>query len=206
MNSPKLSLDKAQEELVLGSLLGDGSLEFNGYIGTRLQIKQSDEHQQYAQWTYTRLKQLCRTPIQQRRDTNQWYFSTRALKELTDWWRVFYRNGQKRVPENIAELGITPLSLAVWYMDDGSLDYRAKSHHSVILHTDSFHSREVDILRSMLWDKFQISARRFQSSCRGKTYQKLYIGSEGRERFFKLVSPYVQEGFPLKLSPVYTKI
>jgi hypothetical protein len=34
-------------------------------------------------------------------------------------WKVFYPQGKKRIPDLLSELLTEPLSLAVWYMDDG---------------------------------------------------------------------------------------
>ena len=36
----------------------------------------------------------------------------------------------KIIPHDIQKILNNPISLAVWYMDDGSLDYRPKYHHN----------------------------------------------------------------------------
>lgn|SRR3990167_1566115 len=184
-------MNQTQRDIVVGTLLGDGCLEFNGYRGTRLQIKQKDEHKQYVMWLYENLSDLCRTEPQQRKDTKQWYFSTRALEELTELNKVSYSKRRKQVPLEIASLITSPLSIAIWYMDDGTLDYRPKSHYNYRLSTDAFTATGNELLVEMLKENFGVSASNFSSLCRGQKYQRLYVGSKGRDSFLDLVRPHV---------------
>ena len=93
--SNRESISKLQEEVIVGVVLGDGSLEFDGFHGTRLQIKQSERYKDYVFWLYNRLKNLCNLEPKQRQDNNQWYFSTRYLEKLTAWYKLFYPAGKK---------------------------------------------------------------------------------------------------------------
>lgn len=187
-------------------MLGDGHLEFNGYRGSRLQIKQSEEKREYVQWLYGHFTELVRTPPQQRLDTKQWYFGTRFFSDLESFRKLFYENRTKKLPENITELFHSPLTLAVWFMDDGRLDYRANSHYAYHMSTDSFTESEVNVLQRLLFEKFGIVAKTYLSLCRGKRYPKLYIGSEGRALFTKTVAPYLLPCFEYKRPPNHIHI
>jgi hypothetical protein len=44
-------------------------------------------------------------------------FYTRQHPEITELYRKFYFNREKRIPEDIS---LDSISMAVWYMDDGS--------------------------------------------------------------------------------------
>lgn len=202
MKSVMILPSKTQRDIILGTILGDGYLEFNGCVGTRLQIKQSVRHKEYVFWMYKKLRNLCRTGPKQRPDTKQWYFSTRALRDLTLTQNIFYKNRKKRIPGDIADILISPLTLAVWYMDDGSLDFRPKSHCAIMLHTDSFSLVDVKRLQRALKSNFGIPTRLYKSLCRGKRYPKLYIGADGRDRFFEVVKPYMLNCFASKLPPL----
>ncbi len=186
-------------------MLGDGNLEFNGYRGTRLQIKQSEEKKEYVFWLYRHFAELVRTPPQQRSDTNQWYFGTRAFVNFEDIRQLFYENRTKIIPNTITELFQSPLTLAVWFMDDGRLDYRAKSHYAYHISTDSFTESEVRQLQTLLLERFDIVAKTYLSLCRGKRYPKLYIGKEGRDLFTKTIAPHILPCFRYKLPPDYQK-
>jgi len=116
-------------------------------------------------------------------------------------WKIFYLNGRKIVPENISTLIVSPLTLAVWFMDDGSLDYRVKSHYSFSFSTDAFKVKEVRLLQNVLKNRFKIESSIQTPSSRGKQYTKLYIGKDGRERFLKIISPYILSCFSYKIPP-----
>lgn len=199
----EIALREDQNNIIIGTMLGDGYIEFNGFHGSRLQIKQSDEHRDYVFWLYQRLENLCKSAPKQRLDTKQWYFSTRHLNVLTNLRKLFYPNGKKAVPKDVGNLLTSPLSLAVWYMDDGRLDFREKYHCSIILNTDSFIGNDVKMLTNVLRDNFGIVSTIHHSLCRGKRYPKIYIGKKSRERFFSLVKPYIVSCFQYKLPPTY---
>ena len=184
-------------------MLGDGSLEYNGYRGTRLQIKQSEEKKEYVFWLYNQFAHITKTPPQQRSDTRQWYFGTRFYEDLEVMRRLFYKGKTKVVPSNIAELFDSPLTLAVWFMDDGRLDYREKSHYAYHISTDSFTESDVQRLQALLLERFGIVAKTYLSLCRGKKYAKLYIGKDGRDAFSMAVAPYLLNCFEYKSPPQY---
>lgn len=195
------NLSKQQKDILIGLILGDGHLEFNGCQGTRLQVKQSKEREEYVFWLFDHFKEYVKTPPQQRKDTNQWYFGTRFYVDFEEIRQNFYKNRTKIIPENIDELFDSPLTLAVWFMDDGHLDYRDKSHHAYHISTDSFTEREVQSLQELLLEKFRIKSKTYLSLCRGKRYPKLYIGKEGRVAFENTITPYILSCFRYKLPP-----
>ncbi len=158
---------------------------------------------EYVFWLYSQFAHMTKTPPQQRPDTRQWYFGTRFFENLEELRNIFYARRTKIVPENISELFQSPLTLAVWFMDDGHLDYREKSHYAYHISTDSFTESEVRMLQKLLLEKFGIVAKTYLSLCRGKKYPKLYIGKEGRDVFTKTVTPYILPCFRYKLPPDY---
>ena len=195
------ALSTEQLNILTGLMLGDGNLEFNGYRGARLQVKQSEKKREYVFWLHSQFADITRTPPQQRLDTKQWYFGTRFFENLEEIRRTFYNDHKKVLPPNISELLYSPLTLAVWFMDDGRLDYREKSHYAYHIATDSFSESEVKLLQSILLERFGIAAKAYLSLCRGKLYPKLYIGKEGRDRFTEIVAPHLLSCFEYKLPP-----
>jgi hypothetical protein len=91
----KYFFSKHQQGILVGLLLGDGSLEFNGYRSSRLQIKQSVNKKEYVFWLYEQFSEIVKTPPQQRKDTKQWYFGTRFVEEFESLRKMFYQNGRK---------------------------------------------------------------------------------------------------------------
>ena len=199
MKSIIIPISKTQQEIILGTILGDGCLEFNGCVGSRLQIKQASKSQEYVFWLFTQLQNLCKSEPKIKKDTGQWYFSTRSLKNLTDVYEKFYRNGDKIIPNDILQLLISPLSLAVWYMDDGTLDYRPNSHCSFSIATHSFSLGDVQTLVNTLKYNFGVEASIHNNLMRGVRYPRIYIGAKGRDEFIKIISPFILDCFKYKL-------
>lgn len=196
------NLSKEQRDILVGLMLGDGNLEYNGCRGTRMQVKQSCERKEYVMWLYDNFKQFTKTPPQERKDTKQWYFGTRFYEDFEEIRKNFYKDRVKIIPDNIAHIFDSPITLAVWFMDDGHLDYREKSHHAYHISTDSFTKDEVIVLEKLLLERFSIKAKTYMSLCRGKYYPKLYIGKDGRDMFVKTVAPYILPCFRYKLPPL----
>ena len=198
-----MNLTERQKEILVGTLLGDGYLEHDGFKASRLQIKQSNRKKDYVFWLYKELENLVKTPPKQRKDNQQWYFSTRSLIELDFFRNLFYESGKKLVPISIKKLLVSPLSLAVWFMDDGALDYRVKSHYSFSFSTDSFIKSDVGLLQEILFEKFGIQSSIQTPSCRGKKYVKLYVGKNGRDVFLSTIQPHILSCFDYKLPKLY---
>ena len=72
-------------------------------------------------------------------------FSTLSHIEFEEVRQRFYVNRRKVVPE---DLELTPLAMAVWFMDDGSR--KLSQCRGVYLNTQSFTSAEVELLRSVI--------------------------------------------------------
>lgn len=194
-------LSKKQTSIIIGNLLGDGYLDKNRYGSIALEVKQKDSCKKYVFWLYEELKSLCGSLPKQRKDNYQWRLLTRYSKDLKRMYKLFYPNGRKIIPANLLEILISPLSLAVWYMDDGTLDYRVKSHFAFSLVTNCFTLEENEILIQTLRKNFKIEATIHHSLIRGKRYPRIYIGSQGRDQFYKLVRPFILECFSHKLPP-----
>jgi hypothetical protein len=71
---------------------------------------------------------------------------------FSEWHQQFYEGRRKIVPENIAEL-LTPLSMAIWFMDDGGADYAG-----LTFQTHSFALEEVEHLVVTLAERFEVRA------------------------------------------------
>ena len=199
-----MKLSKTVQNIILGLLLGDGSFEKKkDTIGIRLQIKQKAQAKEYVEWLYGHLKDFCLSGIKFKEDANQYYFSTRYIREFKNLYNLFYPNGKKIIPQNIDTMLVSPISLAVWYMDDGSLDFRIKDHYAFYLASNCFSLGDSQRLADVLLKNFGVDARVYNNLCRGKRYPRIYIGSQGRERFRQLVESHIQSCFSYKL-PNYT--
>ncbi|OIO98493.1 MAG: recombinase RecA [Anaerolineae bacterium CG2_30_64_16] len=119
-------LSDLQWQVVRGALMGDGALSQNrlsGNRGARFRMGHSPKQAAYIDW-----KASLFSNIRQSRSTNSKgdiFIDLTPLPELAELREAVYRGGQKHLSSNYLE-SLTPLSLAIWYMDDGSFSIRAK--------------------------------------------------------------------------------
>ena len=193
-------MTERQRDIIIGTVLGDSYIPFSKSGKTHIEIKQADKYKEYVFWLHDNLKDLFPKSIpRQRKDNNQWYVTSSFSYELNELHKLFYNEGRKTIPENIEKLLISPLSLAVWFMDDGTLDYRVKDHCAFHFCTNCFTKEETQRLIDVLYSNFGIITSMHYTLCRGKRHARIYIGAKGRERFIKLISPYILDCFKYKL-------
>lgn len=196
-----LKLTLRQREVLVGLLLGDGHIE-QPYITprARLKIEQRARAHAYVVWLYGIFRAWVRNGIKSREvvlstthmSYQKNYFTTYAHEEFLPYRQLFYPTGKKIVPHNIGEL-LTPVGLATWFMDDGSV----KSHQSKgrILNTHSFSHEEVNLLCEVLRNKFSLRAwpRKQRDGV------QVYISGKSATLLQQLVEPYVVPEMHYKL-------
>ena len=148
------------KQILVGLMLGDlHGRNRNGNI--RFVFKQGLIHETYLLSLYELFKNYCPSAPKivaalPHPKTGKIYssihFSTFTLPCFNEIYDLFYSSNVKLIPLNIGEF-ITPLSLAYWIADDGSW---AKNNRHVVLCTDSFTLAEVNLLISVLNDKFNL--------------------------------------------------
>jgi hypothetical protein len=120
-------LTKQQRDVLIGMILGDGVLELNGRY-PRLRADHSPKQKEYVRWKYKMFSNFISGKIRcfigkRNKKTGKRYthckFDTISSPIFEPFYKVFYRSGKKEIPKNIKELLKSPLSLAVWFMDDG---------------------------------------------------------------------------------------
>jgi recombination protein RecA len=119
-------LSPGQVQLVLGSLMGDGCLSPNtrGRSGTRFRMGHGAKQAAYLDW---KVEMLGNIPCSRSANAKGAVFADvhplPELAELHD--AVYFGDGKKHLTWEYLK-ALTPLALAVWYMDDGSFTLRSK--------------------------------------------------------------------------------
>ena len=181
------SLSETQRSIVIGTLLGDGAMRCKA--NALLEINHSVRQYTYVDWKFRNLAELVSTPPRQRNGNGgriAYRFVTRSLPAFTPYYRLFYKLGRKVVPE----VELTPLTLAVWLMDDGS-----KSRRALYLNTQQFDLGSQQCLLWLLASQWDIRG----SLNRDKSYHRIRLSVAGTARFVELVAPYVLPEFRYKL-------
>jgi hypothetical protein len=162
-------LTQKQQDILVGCLLGDANLQtFNEGKTWRLRMIHKAAHQGYLFHKYEIVKDFVTSPPvygevfdeRTQKTYKRWSFNsvtTGSLRFLAQKFYVYDKIQQKwvkQVPSDIGNL-LTPEGLAYWYMDDGALKWKGKSN-AVRLCTDSFSEQNVNLLREVLKNKFQL--------------------------------------------------
>ena len=117
-------LSAFQWEVLLGGLMGDGALSptRSGH-GARYRYGHGAKQAAYAEWKRSLFGNLTVS-----RSTNAKggvFYDVQPLPELAELRQAVYLGGHKVFGHDYLKR-LTPLSLAIWYMDDGSFTLRAK--------------------------------------------------------------------------------
>ena len=201
-----VEVSSREKEIIIGTILGDAHIAMLK-TAARLEITHSEKQKEYVLWKHAELKRFTSSKprlvkIKDERygkTYRQWRFATKAGDWCTALHRVFYRGRVKIVPENIQGLLASPLSLAVWFMDDGG---RRNDSYGLFLNTLSFTLREHELLQHCLQKNFSLETRVHWI----QDGYRLYIPSKCARHFCELVHPYLLPLMHYKLSfnPVTT--
>lgn len=179
-------MEATVKEIILGSLLGDGSLKISrGYANARFAFRHSAVQKEYFFWKVKYLKSISSKKCFWQQDDGKIRYQSLATEDLSMLYHLTHRKGLLHI--NREWLGLlTPLSLAVWWCDDGSL---AGDTRQGVICTDSFSVDCVLSLSTYLRDSWKVRTR--VSKCM-KKYFRLYIdSSEELKKFLRLILPHI---------------
>jgi hypothetical protein len=169
-----MSLTHSSRGIIAGTILGDGCLERNGrYVrlridhGARQKCLVEWKHQQLAELHPTAIRRIAVADQRTRRTYVHYRFETASSPLLEEYYRLFYPHGKKSVPVEIASYLTSALSIAVWYMDDGS---RRQDCCAGYLNTQAFAWEEVSRLQVCLAKNFGIASRLHWAAGRPRIY------------------------------------
>lgn len=200
----QIVLEKAQKDLIVGSLLGDGTMWIGkGAKNANLKIEHGLAQKDYVFWKYRMLKNFVFTPPKLsfrydwkgRKYKKSWWFRTIRHPLLTEFYFKFYRGGcektkGKKIPSDIKKY-LNPFVMAVWIMDDGSF-----SEGKIDLSAYSFSKKDIILLCNGLREKFLIELRFFRDRKKG---YRIYLPKKDTRKLIELVKPYVLEKMKYKL-------
>ncbi len=184
-----LTLSPTQREVLVGTLLGDGHLDMRGREAG-LKIEHGAAQAEYVWWKYSVFHDWVRTPPQLKvvfdkrtlRVYRKWWFNTLSHREFTLYRQVFYDGGRKKVPPDVT---LTPLSLAVWFMDDGSR--KSRQCKGIYFNTQALDADSLSILQTRLTETFGIpTTLRRQSDG-----TQIYVPAEYAPTLLYVVEPYL---------------
>ncbi len=192
--------------MIIGSTLGDTHLEKrkNG-IGTRIIFEQKSANVEYLMWfhNYLASRGYCsnkkpKLKIRIRQEGKVYYqyrINSYTFSSFNWIHEMFYKlidnKYKKIVPLNIGDY-LTPLALAIWFMDDGS-----SLNRGVRIATNCFTLEEVNLLCNVLKLKYNIIAT--PKKCGRNNNHIIYIHAKSMKLFINIIKPYLLPSLYYKL-------
>ena len=182
--------------MLVGTLLGDGCLAKHGRFH-RLHVKHQISQRALAELKREVFCDFVTMPLHQFDQLLEGrrypcvQFATHTSPLFSEWHQRFYRERRKVVPVGLAEW-LTPLSMAIWFMDDGGADYAGLS-----LQTHNFELEETEHLVATLAARFGIRA----TTRANKGHWIVYIPSSSVGSFCSVIEPHMLPELRYKLVP-----
>jgi recombination protein RecA len=188
----RYALSEDQMKLIMGSLLGDGSLRYASKHNVAFPVGHGERQREYCEW-----KQAMLAPFAHAmgRTGNGIGFDTipvRQLAELRD--AVYTAEGRRSAPDTLIR-ELDERSIAAWYCDDGTFggSYARWGHGKPSICVAGF-TRE---------DRERLAARCEELGMGRPTlsgHNLLFSGDRAR-RFHEKIAPYVHPSLDYKLHP-----
>lgn len=182
-----LEMSDLQKEMLIGSILGDAYITKSG----KIRFEQGEKNKEYLFWLYSVLSSLAYAaqPRMMSRYNEKYgvrYTSFRfsSRQYFRNWRSYFYPFGRKIFPN---DLSLTPVTLAVWYMDDGCWT-GTKALISIEGFDDESQNRIQNAFQAQLGIETVIGKNR-----------KLILRKKHHERFFGLIGPYIVASMAYKV-------
>ncbi|MBI2009878.1 MAG: hypothetical protein HYS86_01740 [Candidatus Chisholmbacteria bacterium] len=193
-----LRLTQIQREVIVGSLLGDGTMrKGKDAEHANFKVEHGLAQKDYVLWKYSMLKDLVFTEpkISFRYKNNgekypkSWWFRTIRHPLLTEIYNSYYsgdgyRTGKKIIPVNFIH-DLTPSALAIWIMDDGSYN---KNRKGIDISTYAFPLEEIIKLQSLFRKVFKLKASFYKD--RDKGY-RMYFSISETKALIHIIHPYI---------------
>ncbi len=186
-------------QVLIGSLLGDSHLEKRGE-GVRVKFEQTSRNVEYLIWFHKFLafrgycsdtKPKLFKQIKKKNFVYHGYnFSTFSFSSLTWLYERFYINHVKHLPIALLNEFLEPISLAIWFINDGSI--LGKGYK---IATNCFDKNELEELCQLLYIKFNLEC----SLHKDRKDFNLYIKSTSAKKFAELVEPHIIKSIKYKL-------
>ena len=198
----KRFINYLQKQILIGKMIGDGSLANNS-----IEFNHKKDHEEYIDYT---LKLLGDIAGNKQKEQISGYgtlmcrartISDLSISEIFNDWFIY---GNKEIP---LQINLSPISIAFWYMDCGSLSHNEKQEDRISFATCRYNEESVDNLIDTLKSMGITSVKFFD----GK-YWRIRVNSDEADKIFILIKPYIPKCMQYKLperyktnyDPIYT--
>lgn len=179
-----------EEQVLLGTLLGDGSLRISArFVNPRVSFRHSEKQKEYFDWKVRELKSFSsakdvwfQSADLEDKGGAKWRYQSAATPDLMKIYKLITKRGRKTVTRRWLNK-LTPLSLALWWMDDGSIVGNGRKG---ILCTDSFSEEEIKIIVRYFRIVWDINVRYFPVHKSRPGQFRLSFATEELKKLFRI--------------------
>lgn len=185
-------LTQIQKELVFGALLGDASVRKQGSGRCYLKIAQGYKQLDYVIWKHEFLsphsKKINSCPCSGWGDKSHLMheFITTTGHQFNEFYDLFHPVQKKIIPLDLSLL--SPLAIAVWFMDDGSIDKQWKRIHFA---TCCFSVEDNHRILDYLTSTYGLKGSVCKVGWGGRDYRNVILSAKSHKDFCDLVSQYI---------------
>lgn len=195
-------LSNRTREIILGSILGDGSLRIHKpYRNARFSFRHSVGQEPYFNWKKNQLVEISSQKCcwLQAADLKSYSkqpklrYQSLASESLSELFDLTHKRGKLRIRRKWLNM-LTSISLAIWWMDDGSIISNGRKG---VICTDGFDEDAVKTLAKYLqkvWNvKVHVSAIKKPQDGKKENYFRLWLRStEELKKFLRIILPHIQ--------------
>lgn len=182
------ALNDDQLQVVLGSFLGDGHLDTIGKSRYRLRINHGIKQKDYCQWKAN----LFGSKIKSVENNGFSKKPAIGFSSATFGLHNYLPSKKKNCPQWLLDK-LDARGLAIWFMDDGSLNKKWNEEGSATISTNDF---DEDSQKRFV-EKFNS----FGITCHYKKYDyySLYFNKDNYKKLCKLINPYIHDTMTYKI-------
>lgn len=194
-------MTERERHIVIGCVLGDAFLQKTGKRNARLRLEHSARQKEYILWKWRELKRYMQdrpkplarfNPIWKKR---YHYFrcQSHASPQFGRLQAMFYTDHRKQIPKEITKLLASPLTLSVWFMDDG---YYYARDRVAYLYLANMPYREISRLEEALKKNFGLTAKLEQKKSGALD---LKFSALETKKLIALIAPHVIKSMRYKI-------
>jgi recombination protein RecA len=185
-------LREDQIKLLMGSLLGDGSLRFSSEHNASFRVGHGEKQREYCEWKHEMLAPFANKIGATGKGIG---FDTIPMNQLA-WLHeaVYAKSGGRTVSDELIEQ-LDERSVAAWYCDDGSFSgaYERWGHGKSVIYCSALDQQDKERLANRLEELGMGRAT-------VRDHELLFSGERTRQ-FQERIAPYVHPSLDYKLHP-----
>lgn len=194
-----VELSTSQKQMIVGSVLGDGTLTTSGAYSCSHSIKQKEYHEHKREVLSSIHSGKFQHAVHKAQGVSgehheSLHFTTGCNKFCSEMKPIFYPKGKKVFPYQYLMENMEAEALAYWYMDDGS---NKTENRTTTLCTYGYTVLEQILIKDFLLNAFNLSVKIYPRRTRGDYY--IYFPALETPKLFDLIHPYIIDSMKYKI-------